>query len=83
ADYRAALAVRPDHGVVWFSLANLKTYRFSEEDMARMRAAAAQPDISEMDLVYLNFALGKAHEDVGAYGDSWRCSAQGAALRRA
>lgn len=82
ADYRASLAARPGHGVAWFSLANLKTYRFSDEDIASMRAAAAQPEVQEMDLVYLNYALGKALEDRGDYESSWRCYEKGAALRR-
>ena len=86
ADYRAALAARPDNGaswgVAWFSLANLKTYRFSDDDIARMRAAEAQGDLQVMDRVYLCFALGKALEDGGDYEASWRYYERGNALRR-
>ena len=82
-DYRAALSARPDHGVAWFSLANLKTHRFSDDDIARMRAAEAKPGLADMDRVYLRFALGKALEDQGDYAASWRCYEQGNALRRA
>jgi tetratricopeptide (TPR) repeat protein len=81
-DYRAALAARPDYGVVWFSLANLKTYRFTDDDIARMRAAEARPGVQEMDRVYLCFALGKALEDSGDYAASWRCYERGNAVRR-
>jgi len=57
--YYASLAARPDHGVAWFSLANLKAYRFTDDEIARMRAAAeARPDAQEMDRIYLCFALG-------------------------
>jgi tetratricopeptide (TPR) repeat protein len=83
ADYRTALAARPDYGVAWFSLANLKTYRFTDEDIARMRAAEARPDIQDMDRVYLCFALGKALEDKGDYAASWRHYERGNAMRRA
>ena len=83
ADYRAALSARPDHGVAWFSLANLKTYRFADDDITRMRAAEARPDLKEMDRVYLRFALGKALEDHGDYAASWSFYARGNALRRA
>jgi tetratricopeptide (TPR) repeat protein len=83
ADYRAALAARPDYGVAWFSLANLKTYRFTDEDIARMRAAEARPDVQDMDRVYLCFALGKALEDLGDYAASWRHYERGNAMRRA
>lgn len=83
ADYRAALAARPDYGVAWFSLANLKTYRFTDDDVAQMRAAEAQPVLQEMDRVYLCFALGKALEDLADYAASWRYYERGNAVRRA
>lgn len=82
ADYRAALAARPDYGVAWFSLANLKTYRFSEDEIARMGAAEARPGAQDMDRIYLCFALGKALEDQGDYAASWRYYERGNALRR-
>jgi tetratricopeptide (TPR) repeat protein len=83
ADYRAALAARPDYGVAWFSLANLKTYRFTDADILEMRAALSQPGAQEMDRVYLSFALGKALEDRADYAASWQHYARGNALRRA
>jgi tetratricopeptide (TPR) repeat protein len=83
ADYRASLAARPDNGVAWFSLANLKTYRFSDDDVARLRAALARPGLQDMDRVYLSFALGKALEDLGDYQASWEHYARGNAARRA
>ncbi|WP_299171957.1 tetratricopeptide repeat-containing sulfotransferase family protein [uncultured Brevundimonas sp.] len=82
ADYRAALAARPDYGVAWFSLANLKTHGFTDDDIGRMKAAAARPDLQEMDRVYLAFALGKAMEDRAEYEASWRWYEQGNRVRR-
>jgi tetratricopeptide (TPR) repeat protein len=83
ADYRASLAARPDYAVAWFSLANLKTYRFTDDEIARMRAAESRPDVQEMDRIYLNFALGKALEDRRDYASSWQYYERGNALRRA
>lgn len=83
ADYRAALSARPDHGVAWFSLANLKTHRFTDDDIVRMRAAEARPGLADMDRVYLRFALGKALEDQADYAASWSFYGRGNALRRA
>lgn len=83
ADYRASLATRPDNGVAWFSLANLKTHRFTADDVARMRAVEARPDLQDMDRVYLCFALGKALEDAKDHAASWRYYERGNALRRA
>lgn len=82
ADYRAALAARPDYGVAWFGLANLKTYRFADADTARLRAAASRPDAPDIDRIYLCFALGKALEDRGDYASSWQYYERGNAIRR-
>ncbi|WP_066681087.1 sulfotransferase [Caulobacter sp. CCH9-E1] len=82
ADYRAALSACPDHGVAWFSLANLKTHAFDDNDITRMRAAEARPGLQDMDRVYLRFALGKALEDQADYAASWGFYARGNALRR-
>ncbi|WP_353204624.1 sulfotransferase [Sphingomonas sp.] len=82
ANYHAALAARSDYGVAWFGLANLKTYRFSDTEVARLRAAEAAPDVAELDCIYLCFALGKALEDRADFAESWAYYARGNALRR-
>ncbi|HME37870.1 MAG TPA: tetratricopeptide repeat protein, partial [Steroidobacteraceae bacterium] len=61
--YRAAAAVRPQYGEAYWSLANLKTYRFSGAEITRMRTAEASADIQPADRYHLCFALGKALED--------------------
>lgn len=81
SDYRASLAARPDYAVAWFALANLKTHRFTDDDLTRLQAAAARTDLSAMDYVYLSFALGKALEDRGDHAGSWQHYAQGNARR--
>jgi tetratricopeptide (TPR) repeat protein len=81
--YRAAAAARPDFGDAWWSLANLKSYRFSDEELERMRAAEAAPATTPDDRVHLRFALGKALEDRGEVEPSWRFYASGNALKRA
>lgn len=81
--YRAALAAREDHAVAWFGLANLKTWRCTDADLARMTALAARPDLAPMDRIYLAFALGKAHEDRGDDAGAWQHYARGNALRHA
>ncbi len=63
AAYRRALALAPGLGEVWWSLANLKTVRFDDADLAAMEAALARPDLSDDDRFHLDFALGKAFED--------------------
>ncbi|MDE2043438.1 MAG: tetratricopeptide repeat protein, partial [Alphaproteobacteria bacterium] len=80
--YRGAIARRADFGDAWWSLANLKTYRFSADDIAAMRAQEARTDVAEIDRVHLAFALGKALEDARDYEQSWHYYAQGNALQR-
>lgn len=82
ADYRAALGARPGYGVAWFSLANLKTWRFTDDDIAALELAQSADDVQDLDRIYLAFALGKALEDCGAYALSWQQYARGNALRR-
>jgi predicted Zn-dependent protease len=83
ASYRAAIAAKPDHGDAWYALANLKTYRFSDDELARMQAQAARSDLAFMDRVHLAFALGKAHEDRGEYAASFAAYEEGNRLKRA
>ena len=82
ADLRASLAARRSNGAAWFALANLKTYRFGDEDVAAMRALLAQNELPAMDRVYLEFALGKAFEDRADYPASWHHYAAANRLRR-
>jgi tetratricopeptide (TPR) repeat protein len=71
ASYRKAAQLRPDFGDAYWSLANLKTYRFPPEDVQQMRAALAAPGTGAVDRYHLCFALAKALEDQGEYGESF------------
>ena len=80
--YRQGLALEPSFGEVWWSLANLKTFRFSVDDLDAMRQLLARTELAEDDRLHLEFAVGKALEDTGEYAASFRHYAQGNALRR-
>jgi len=80
--YRAAAAARPDFGDAYWSRANLKTYRFSQEEIARMRAHEAAAATNPVDRYHLCFALGKALEDQGEYAESWKYYERGNGLKR-
>jgi tetratricopeptide (TPR) repeat protein len=81
--YRKAAAIRPSFGDAYWSLANLKAYRFSQEEIAQMRAEEAAPGADPVDRYHLCFALGKAYEDLKDYAESWQFYEHGNALRRA
>ncbi|HEV2271840.1 MAG TPA: sulfotransferase [Steroidobacteraceae bacterium] len=83
AEYRAAAATRAGYGDAYWSLANLKTYRFSDEELGRMIAAEAAPATSDVDRYHLCFALGKALEDRQEYPRSFEYYTRGNALTRA
>jgi predicted Zn-dependent protease len=80
--YRAAAAARPDFGEAYWSLANLKTYRFSDNEIARMRPEEARSSTGPEDRQHLCFALGKALEDRGEAAESWYYYEKGNALKR-
>ncbi len=83
ASYRQAAACRADYGDAYWSLANLKTYRFTDQEIGAVRAAEKSPATSIADRYHLSFALGKALEDRGEFADSFRHYEQGNALKRA
>jgi predicted Zn-dependent protease len=80
--YRAAAAARPSFGEAYWSLANLKTYRFTEIEIARMRGEEAAARIQLKDRYHLCFALGKALEDRGGYAESFTYYERGNALKK-
>lgn len=82
AAYRASAAARADYGDAYWSLANLKTYRFTDDEIARMREQQAASATALVDRYHLSFALGKAYEDRGEYEQSFGFYEQGNALKR-
>ncbi len=83
AAFRRAVTLAPRMGEAWWSLANLKTFRFEPADIAAMQAALADPALGDEPRLHLDFALGKALEDEGQYEASFRHYAAGNARRRA
>ena len=80
--YHLAASCRPSYGDAYWSLANLKTYRFSDEEIARMRGEEAAEATQLEDRYHLCFALGKALEDRAEYSDSFRFYERGNALKK-
>jgi len=80
--YRAAAAARPAFGDAYWSLANLKTYRFTDDELMRMRTEEAREGVATVDRYHLCFALGKALEDCGDYTGSFGYYERGNALKK-
>jgi tetratricopeptide (TPR) repeat protein len=81
--YRKSIEINPGLGETYWSLANLKTFRFSPSDLDTMRAQLRKGDLSEEDRFHFHFAIGKALEDLGLHAESFEHYAAGNKLRRA
>ncbi len=69
--YRAAIAARPDFGEVYWSMANLKVFRFEPQEIAEMERQVQRDDLSESADIHFRFALAKAYEDARDYDRAW------------
>jgi tetratricopeptide (TPR) repeat protein len=65
--YRRCAEVKPDNGEIYWSLANLKTYRFTDAEIEEMNARIADAQLDESSRVNFLFAVAKAWEDRGDY----------------
>ncbi len=83
AAYRRSIEQMPELGEAYWSLANLKTFRFTDDDLAAMRTQLARPDLGPGDRLHFHFALGKALEDAGDYAGSFAHYADGNRIRKA
>jgi tetratricopeptide (TPR) repeat protein len=82
AAYRKAIELKPELGEAWWSLANLKTIRFDEGDIAAMMSALGTRGLPDQDRLHLDFALGKAMHDAGRADEAFSHYRSGNALRR-
>ena len=80
--YRECIRLRPDGGATYWSLANLKTYRFSDEDIQDMKARVNGGDLNDESEINFLFALAKATEDRGNFVGAWQYYQDGNAKRR-
>lgn len=82
ASYKAALRAAPHYGDAWYALANLKTYRFSDDELREMQSAEKSADLTTMSRIHIAFALGKAFEDRGDHGAAFAAYQLGNALKQ-
>jgi len=69
--YQTAYKIKPDHGEAFFSLANLKTYSFSKDELNGMRDQAKRVDLSLRDKAYFHFALAQACESIEEFDEAF------------
>ena len=83
AAYQQAYQLTPSYGDAFWSLANTKTYRFSDDEIAQMQVQQAAQDLAITDKVQLHFAIGKAFEDRCDYDQAFQSYQQGNDLQHA
>jgi tetratricopeptide (TPR) repeat protein len=69
--YRQAIELRPAYGDGYWSLANLKTFRFDDDEIETMRSIVEQNSCRPEDYFHLCFALGKALDDRQQFEDAF------------
>ena len=79
--YRRAISMEPTLGEAYWSLANLKTFRFGDAELTAVRALLERTDLDSDSRLHLEFTLGKALEDRALYEESFTHYASGNALR--
>ncbi len=82
AEYRRILARHPHAGMAWWGLADIKTMRFDDADIAHIEQALRAPRTSDDDRIALGFALAKALEDHGHYANALDALSRANALAR-
>ena len=69
--YRDSYTIKPDFGDAFWSLANLKTYRFSADERRQMREREASSTTAIDDKIHFCFAIGKDLEDSEQFDDAF------------
>ena len=69
--YQSAYQIKPDHGEAFFSLANLKTYSFTNNELDSMREQVGRVDLTLRDKAYFHFALAQGCEVNGEFDEAF------------
>ena len=80
--YRECIKHNDEHGEAYWSLANLKTFRFESDEIAAMEKHAANEDLGDEPRANFMFALGKSFEDLKNYDKAFSYYDHGNSLRR-
>ncbi len=82
ASYRRAIAIKPDHAEAYWSLANLKTFRFDDGEVAAMQELLRDDSLPDVSRAQLHNALGHEFESRKDYAGAFRHFERCNAIRR-
>ena len=80
--YKKSYKIDQYYGDAYWSLANLKTYKFNDEEIMQLEKMTQDEFINDNEKIYMSFALGKAFEDRGEYNKSFRNYQNGNSLKK-
>ncbi len=80
--YRKSIEYNPALGESYWSMANLKVFRFTDQEVSAMEQQLESNDLKDESRVNFLFSLGKAYEDRKDYEKAWHYYDQGNQLRR-
>lgn len=80
--YQKLYQLKADCGDAFWSLANTKTYKFTDSEIEHMRRHLDSADTSDVDKVHFYFALGKALEDNKDFSDAFEAYDNGNNLNK-
>jgi len=70
-------------GDSYWSLANLKTYKFTDKQIHSLQEIVKDEFVSDDEKVFMYFSLGKAYEDMGKYKESFKFYKSGNEYKKA
>ena len=79
--FREAIEIEPGDGTAWWSLANLKWGRFSDEEFDQLQKSAARGSGAEQQ-IFWEFALAQALDERGRQADAFAHYQSGNRLKR-
>jgi len=83
AAYEQCTSLRPEIGDAWWSLATMRGYAFSDEQMSTMRQQLESEGGDANTRIHMAFALARAAESQDRYDEAWTHYQHGSRLKRA
>jgi len=80
--YKKAYQTDKYFGDSYWSLANLKTYKFSDKEVKSLDKMVNDVYVSEDERAFMHFALGKAYEDLNEYKKSFKHYKEGNLIKK-
>ena len=79
--YKKSYKINNFCGDAYWSLANLKTYTFDDNEIKSLEDMVLDEYVNDIEKIYMHFALGKAYEDMSEYKTSFNHYKQGNDLK--